>query len=442
MSGASGDYRPGLATGTATPIGRSGGKYQVDDNQFGGTAARILASMSRRGALRRLGAGGLAAGVAVGSQQRSAQAQFAISAAITEAVARRAIAAINRALAVGDMSGLDATFSPDYVNHTPRRSFVTKQLFSPDLAGLKASLIEFRTVVPDGVLLIDDIVASHDTASILASFRGTLRAAATNQPNGANIDLRVGGVAFAKISGGQVMQSWDYDDAAEMYGAIVAGVAEQPVEEPVTDDGRGEIRNVRDFQEVSLEGVGTLIIEQGETESLTIEAEPRVLQRIATEVRNGRLTIRPDRSFETRESITYFLTIRELTGIELAGAGRVEAAQLSADQLRVNASGAGAVVVDSLSANTLDLTASGNVQTELAGTVDSQTVEVSDAATYAAADLSSRLASVTASGASQVTVNVSENLDARVSGAARIEYIGDPAVTEDVSAAGSIRNVG
>ena len=414
----------------------------MDDNQIGRTAARILASMSRRGALRRIGAGGLAAGVAIGSQQGPAQAQFAISAAITEAAARRAIAAINRALAIGDMSGLDATFSPDYVNHTPRRSFVTKQLFSPDLAGLKASLIEFRTVVPDGVLLIDDIVASHDTASILASFRGTLRAAATNQPDGANIDLRVGGVAFAKVSAGQVMQSWDYDDAAETYGAVVAGVAEQPVEEPVTDDGRGEVRDVRDFQEVSLEGVGTLLIEQGETESLTIEAEPRVLQRIATEVRNGRLTIRPDRSFETREPITYFLTIRELTGIELAGAGRVEAAQLSADQLRINGSGAGAVIIDSLTANSLDVTASGNVQAELAGAVDSQTVEVSDAASYAAADLSSRLASVTASGASQVTVNVSESLDARVSGAARVEYIGDPAVTEDVSAAGSLSNVG
>jgi hypothetical protein len=199
---------------------------------------------------------------------------------------------------------------------------------------------------------------------------------------------------------------------------------------------------VSDFQEVSLEGVGTLLIEQGQTESLTIEAEPRVLERIATEVQNGRLTIRPDRSFKTREPITYFLTVRELTGIELAGAGRVEAAQLSADQLDVNASGAGAVIIDSLTANTLDLTASGNVQAELAGAVDSQTVEVSDAASYAAANLSSRLASVTASGASQATVNVSESLDARVSGAARIEYIGDPAVTEDVSAAGSVRNVG
>ncbi|MCC2629793.1 MAG: hypothetical protein K0S14_3443 [Thermomicrobiales bacterium] len=319
---------------------------------------------------------------------------------------------------------------------------MTGQLFSSDLAGLKASLTEFRTVVPDGVLLIEDIVASHDTASILVSFRGTLRAAATNQPDGANIDLRVGGVAFAKISGGQVMQSWDYDDAAEVYGAIVAGVAEQPVEEPVTDDGRGEVRDVHDFQEVSLEGVGTLVIEQGETESLTIEAEPKVLQRIETEVRNGRLTIRPDRSFETREPITYFLGAIQLNGIELAGAGQVEVAQLNTDQLRIDGSGAGAVIIDSLTANTLDVTVSGNVQAELAGSVDSQTVAVSDAASYAAADLESRVASVTASGASQVTVNVTESLDVSVSGVARVEYIGDPDVTEDVSPAGSLRNVG
>jgi hypothetical protein len=214
------------------------------------------------------------------------------------------------------------------------------------------------------------------------------------------------------------------------------------VEEPVTDDGRGEVREVRDFQEVALEGVGTLVIEQGETESLTIEAEPKVLQRIETEVRDGRLTIRPDRSFKTREQITYFLSVRQLTHIELAGAGRVEAAQLTADQLRINGNGAGAVVIDSLTANTLDVTASGNVQAELAGTVDSQTVVVSDAARYAAADLQSRIASVTASGAAWVTVNVTESLDAHVSGAARVEYIGDPAVTEDISAAGSLTNVG
>jgi hypothetical protein len=202
------------------------------------------------------------------------------------------------------------------------------------------------------------------------------------------------------------------------------------------------VRDVRDFQVVALEGVGTLVIEQGETESLTIDAEPKVLERIATEVRDGRLTIRPDRSFETREPITYFLTAKQLNGIELAGAGRVEAAQLSSDQFRIDGSGAGGVVIDNLTANTLDVTAAGNVQAELAGTVDSQSVAVSDAATYAAADLASRLASVTASGASHATVNVSESLDAHVSGAARVEYIGDPAVTEDVSAAGRLTNVG
>jgi len=421
---------------------RSGGTFQVDDNQIGRTAARILTSMSRRGALRRLGAGGLAAGAAVGSWQRPAQAQFSISAAITEATARRAIAAINQALASGDMSGIDATFSPDYVNHTPHRSLATGQLFSPDLAGLKASLTEIRTVLPDGVLLIDDIVASYDTVSILGSFRGTLGASSTKQPNGPNVDLRVGGVAFTKVANGKVMQSWDYDDAGERYGAILAGVAALPTETPVTEEARGEIRDIRDVQEVALEGVGTLIVEQGETESLTIDAEPKVLQRIETEVVNGKLTIRPDRSFKTRERITYYLTITQLTGIELSGAGRVEAAQLNSDQLSIDANGAGAVVIDSLTANTLDVTIAGNVQAQLAGTVDSQTVTASDAATYAAADLVSRVAAVTASGAAQVAVNVSESLDAHVSAAARVEYTGDPAVTQDVSGVGRLRNVG
>jgi hypothetical protein len=426
----------------ATPVERIGRTVEVEDNQMDRSAARILASMSRRGALRRLGVGGLLAGAAIGARQRPTQAQFAISAAITEATARRAIAAINRALAIGDMSGLDATFSPDYVNHTPRRSLVTGQPFSSDLGGLKASLTEIRTVVPDGVLAIDDIVASHDTASILGSFRGTLRGSATNQPNAADVDLQIGGVAFAKISGGLVMQSWDYSDAAEVYGSVITGIQELPVEEPVTDEGRGEVRDVHDFQEVALEGVGTLLIEQGETESLTIEAEPKVLERIETEVSNGRLTIRPDRSFKTREPITYYLTVKQLIGIELAGAGRVEVAELSTDQLRIIGTGAGAVVIDGLTANTLDVTASGNVQAELVGTVESQTVTVSDAAQYVAAELDSRVAAVTASGASQVTVNVTESLDASVGGAARVEYIGDPNVTEDISAAGSLSKVG
>ena len=319
---------------------------------------------------------------------------------------------------------------------------MTGQLFSPDLEGLKASLTEMRTVVPDGVLLVDDIVASYDTASILTSFRGTLPAAATNQPNGADVSLRVGGVIFAKISGGHVMQSWEYDDAAEVYGAVVAGITKPPVEEPVTETGRGEVRDVHDFQEVALEGVGTLKIEQGETESLTIDAEPKVLKKIETEVQNGRLTIRPDQSFKTREPITYYLTVKQLTGIELAGAGRIESAQLSTDQLSVSGTGAGAVVIDGLTANTLEMTASGNVQAELAGTVDRQTVEVSDAARYAAGELDSRLASVTASGASQVSVNVTESLDAQVSGAAHVEYTGNPAVTQDISGAGSLSNVG
>ncbi|HEX2280312.1 MAG TPA: hypothetical protein VHG52_00990, partial [Thermomicrobiales bacterium] len=69
-------------------IRRSGGTFQVENNQVGRSATRILASMSRRGALRQFGVGGLAAGAAMAASQRPANAQFAITAAITEATAR------------------------------------------------------------------------------------------------------------------------------------------------------------------------------------------------------------------------------------------------------------------------------------------------------------------------------------------------------------------
>jgi len=414
----------------------------MDDTQIGQSAGRALTSLSRRSALRRLGAGGVVAGTALGFQSRSAGAQFTISAAATEAAARRAISAINQALAGGDMSVLNAAFSPDYVNQTPRRSFASGQLFSPDLPGLKASLTELRAAVPDAVLLVADVVASPDTASVLGSFRGTLSAAVVNLPGGSDIALRVDGVAFGRFSGRQVIESWDYDDAAETYGTLVPAPEEQPVDEPAPDDGRGEARDVRDFQEVALEGVGTLVIEQGETESLSIEAEPRVLRRIETAVSNGRLTIRPDRSFETREPITYYLTVRQLSGIELSGAGQIQAGQLSADHLRLTGSGAGSMIVDNLTATSLEMMAAGNMQSQLAGAVDSLTVTLSDAARIAAPNLTSRVASISASGASQATINVSESLDARVSGAARVEYIGNPSLTQDVSAAGSLTNVG
>jgi hypothetical protein len=416
-------------------------RFREDDNvsedHFARPAQRALAAVSRRGALRRLAAGGLAAGTAAGLQNQPAVAQSTLLSAATEAAARRAVAAINRALETGDMSLLDVTFAVDYVNHTPRTSLVSGQLAAPDLAGLKASLTELRAAAPDGRIIVDDVIASGDTAAVRATFRGTLDPATITVAAGANPRVSIGGLAFARIVGGLVVESWEYDESAEVIGALTAITPEEPVTEE-----RGERRDVRDFHAVSLQGVGTLVITQGDTESLTIEAEPRVLNRIETVVEGGTLMIRPDRSFDTDEPITYRLGAKELDTIELAGAGRVEAAQLAADQLRLLAGGAGSVSIADLTATTLDVTLAGTVQVELAGTVENQTVSVSGTGQYNAADLGSRVAGVTVDGTGKATVRASDSLDAQVSGVGSVEYIGDPSLTESVSGVGSVTKIG
>ena len=259
--------------------------------------------------------------------------------------------------------------------------------------------------------------------------------------------VRVDGVIFAHISDGRVIASWDYDDAAEIFAAVTAPVTVTPTtvpptEEPVPEGLGREARDVRDFNAVSLEGIGTMLLQQGDTESLTIEAEPRIIDRIETVVESGTLVIRPARSIRTREPITYRLTARQLGAIAVSGAGQLEAPALATDQLLLQTSGASGARVDNLTANALDVRMSGSGQVVLAGTVDTQSVEMSGTGMYDAANLASRVASVDVRGTGQAVVNVSESLDAVVGGTGRVSYIGDPQVNQDVSGVGSVTRVG
>ena len=402
---------------------------------------RLSAAMSRRSALRRLGESGLMAGAAMGATSPVlAQETTDVSAATLE-VARQAITAVNQVLATGDASLLDAPFSPDYVDHTPRRSVATGQLQPPSLAGLKASLLELRGVVPDAVFLIEDVIASGDRFALRLTFRGTLDVSAINRPDMSDRVLSVGGVVFGRVAGTQVSESWDYDDAAEVYAFLTAQQSTTGAQ-PAQPGTGGESRAVQDFQEVELQGIGTLRITQGDTESLTIEAEPRLLRRIETTVSNGRLIIRPSRPIRTREEIVYNLALKQLTSLDISGAGQAEAAQIAGDRLHLGLSGAGTIAIDALTATTLDVAVSGNGVCTLAGSVDSQTVVLSGASRYVAADLASNVASVVVQGAAKAAVRVSGTLNAQISGAGQIDYIGDPAITQQISGVGRLTKVG
>jgi hypothetical protein len=393
--------------------------------------------LSRRSAIARLGGGGLVAGTLAGIPGRAAAAQDEAAAAATEAVVRQAIEAINAVLAGGDVAQLEMVFAPDYVNHTPYRAVAGSGTYPPNLAGLQRALTDLRAEAPGAVLVVEDIVASGDSAAVRVTFRGSVTATTADTSQATTYPLAVGGMALARVRDGLIVQSWDYDEFAELFGTAFGEAQQQAEGTPAADDGVLEVE-ISGVDEATVQGIGTLRITQGESESLTIEAEPRVLRRLSAEVQDGRLTIQPRRQIRTREPILYDLTVRDLSAIALSGAIVAEAAQFTTDALTLDISGSSSIAIEELTAETLNVSGEGNASVTLAGTVPAQTVQLSGSSQYAAGDLVSQQATLTVSGASQARVHATEQLDVEISGAGSVVYSGDPQISQQISGVGSL----
>jgi hypothetical protein len=214
-----------------------------------------------------------------------------------------------------------------------------------------------------------------------------------------------------------------------------------------------ESREVSNFDRVFLRDYGELVITQGEQESLTIETHPDILPQIKTEVKNGELVIKIGGSWLdklghalstslTRQPIKYDLTVKKLTGLEIAGAVRVNASDIETDRLALKLGGAGQVNIGALSAEVLEVDLPGAGAINISGKVGKQRIAISGAGSYSAPKLESRRASVDLRGAGQATIWVVEDLDVAIRGLGSVEYYGTPTVKKSVSGLGTVTRLG
>ncbi len=208
-----------------------------------------------------------------------------------------------------------------------------------------------------------------------------------------------------------------------------------------------QIRPVANFQKVALEGMGDISITQSGTESLTIEAEDNVMPLIKTEVKNGILTIRFDQKdwkdvIRPTKPIKFALGIKTLTGIELSGAGNIQAPGLKATAFAIKISGAGTVKVDKLETSELTTSITGLGNVELSGTITKQTVDLSGAGQYLAGNAAGKAAKITLSGGGNATVWATESLDVTINGAGQVSYFATPKITKSITGLGVLSPLG
>jgi hypothetical protein len=190
-----------------------------------------------------------------------------------------------------------------------------------------------------------------------------------------------------------------------------------------TINGSGNVttenRPVGKFTAIRLSGIGHLVIERAEAESLSVTVDDNLVPLFTSEVRDGALYLSVVRGKRPSRAATYKVAVSDLREVHVSGSGSIEAAKLDSAVLSLSISGAASA--------------------KAAGRADSLTVSISGAGSLNAAGLKARRATVVVSGAGGVTVNASDELDASVSGAGGIRYVGSPKLTSRVSGVGSIR---
>ena len=201
---------------------------------------------------------------------------------------------------------------------------------------------------------------------------------------------------------------------------------------------------VSGFKRVSIETFGEILVSQGETESLTIEAPRDYLRYITSEVEDGTLYIKTRRGFVGGpvQRVIYTLTVKDLEAISFSGAGSIKLYKLETNDFSVDLSGAGSIEIDQLKADNLSVNLSSAGAVVIAGTVKTQDVNLSGLGSYEGGDLRSDDASVNLSGAGSAVVWAENSLDVNVSGVGSVAYFGDPDLSQNISGLGSVNSKG
>jgi hypothetical protein len=206
-----------------------------------------------------------------------------------------------------------------------------------------------------------------------------------------------------------------------------------------------EVRKVSDFNSVDLAGIGYLVVEFGDEELLTIEAEDNFMEHIQTTVNGQELNIKfqDNITYQPTETIKFYLTVVELDELKVSGLGDVELPEIEATEFSIEISGGGDVDIDRLDAKLFEVNVDGlgNLNID-GGVVVRQVISINGGGNYKARRLESQDTDIDISGLGKATVRVDDTLSVSISGGGNVEYYGDPAVNSDISGLGNVEKIG
>lgn len=228
--------------------------------------------------------------------------------------------------------------------------------------------------------------------------------------------------------------------------------------------GNGDIQSetidVDPFKDILSSGDFKVTLIQDTLWQVDVKGESNLIALLEIETNGTKLEVKPKKGYSFRQNYPIELIIHHngIQGYTHSGAGSIDLGELNTDLLGVGISGS-VVISGHIKADVVSFTISGtgtintNLETDemgvdisgtgdcvFAGNSDIGSFYVSGTADVMASELALKKADIRVSGSASMLLNVSEHIDAKISGVGHIEYYGDATVNSNISGLGYVRH--
>ncbi|MBT8320942.1 MAG: DUF2807 domain-containing protein [Eudoraea sp.] len=188
---------------------------------------------------------------------------------------------------------------------------------------------------------------------------------------------------------------------------------------------------------VATEGLDVYVTQDRDFEIL-VEADENVIDLIATDIRDGKLTIHAVENIG-RATKKVYVTLPEITSLKAtSGADLITREGIEADEIYLDTSSGGDLKVR-LSADIVHADSSSGADLRISGDANTLYADASSGADIRASEFKVKTCEADASSGADIRLNVSERLVADASSGADISYTGNAQVTKNKSVSGSVR---
>lgn len=208
--------------------------------------------------------------------------------------------------------------------------------------------------------------------------------------------------------------------------------------------GEGELtfatRNVTKFTKVTLDFDATIILTDSLEQTCMVSAQQNLMPVIETRIKGETLIISTNhKKIRDSKPVTIYLSVNRLSGIDLAGSGRVSGSNaIKTGNLFISVSGSGNVDLQVL-CDKLETEISGSGEIILSGSSNESKIDISGSGVLKAINHNTGNCSVAISGSGEASVFPSGVLKATISGSGRVYYKGSPSdIVSSISGSGSI----